>query len=260
MDHGSRVVRALEALWEQVRARHPDVPAVVMITGSAHAQRGASLYSRELGHFGPDLWTGEAGQMPELFVAGELLHPIEGQPTGHRALTTLLHEAAHGLAHVRDIKDTSRSGNRYHNKRYAALATELGLVPPAVADERGWSDCTLAPTTPDLYTDALAVLADATLAYLRDPWARLLTPTSTGALAAGADPDGDADETTAVPAGPVIVPPPRTAGGGRAGARISIGCACDPPRRLSVTPHQHEQAPILCGACEQAFDPLDDDR
>jgi hypothetical protein len=41
-------------------------------------------------------------------------------------LATLLHEAAHGLAHVRKIPDTSRQG-RYHNRRYQVLAEELGL-------------------------------------------------------------------------------------------------------------------------------------
>ena len=41
-------------------------------------------------------------------------------------LGTLLHEAAHALAHARGIKDTSRQG-RYHNKHFKTLAEELGL-------------------------------------------------------------------------------------------------------------------------------------
>jgi hypothetical protein len=39
----------------------------------------------------------------------------------------VLHEAAHGLAVVRGIRDTSRGG-RYHNRRFLALAYEVGLV------------------------------------------------------------------------------------------------------------------------------------
>jgi hypothetical protein len=56
-------------------------------------------------------------------------------------LGTLLHEAAHGLAYARKVSDTSRQG-RYHNRRYATLAGELGLEvgpPPAdwlVGDQR----------------------------------------------------------------------------------------------------------------------------
>ena len=40
-----------------------------------------------------------------------------------RAVATLLHEAAHGLAQPRKVQDTSRGG-RYHNRRYATLAAD----------------------------------------------------------------------------------------------------------------------------------------
>jgi hypothetical protein len=52
-------------------------------------------------------------------------------------LGTLLHEAAHGLACARCIQDTSRQG-RYHNRRYATLARELGLD-VAHMQPIGWS-------------------------------------------------------------------------------------------------------------------------
>ena len=56
----------------------------------------------------------------------------------------MLHEAAHALATRRGIKDTSAAGNRYHNKRFVALAAELGLRGPDMPDKvTGWSDCTL---------------------------------------------------------------------------------------------------------------------
>ena len=41
--------------------------------------------------------------------------------TPDEVLGTLLHEAAHALAHARGIKDTSRQG-RYHNKHFKTLA------------------------------------------------------------------------------------------------------------------------------------------
>jgi hypothetical protein len=55
---------------------------------------------------------------------------ISGEGFGRgppEVLGTLLHEAAHGLAKTRGIKDTSRQG-RFHNLRYKALAEELGLI------------------------------------------------------------------------------------------------------------------------------------
>jgi hypothetical protein len=59
-------------------------------------------------------------------------------------LEVKLHEAAHALATQRGIKDTSAAGNRYHNKRFAALAAELGLRSPDTPDKiTGWSSCTL---------------------------------------------------------------------------------------------------------------------
>jgi len=76
---------------------------------------------------------------------------------------TLLHEAAHGLADVRAIKDTSRQG-RWHNKLFAGLAGELGL--DATKDPRiGWSPCTLRLATADIYREVLDDLAMALSAY-----------------------------------------------------------------------------------------------
>ena len=67
-----------------------------------------------------DSAVGEAVRLPEVFVGGEGLARGPADVLG-----TLLHEAAHALAHVRGIKDTSRQG-RWHNARFKALAEELG--------------------------------------------------------------------------------------------------------------------------------------
>ncbi len=64
---------------------------------------------------------------------------------------------------VRGIQDTSRQG-RWHNKRFAVLAGELGLM--ATKDERiGWSPCTLRPDTADHYAAVLADLGAAMRAF-----------------------------------------------------------------------------------------------
>ncbi len=92
----------------------------------------------------------------------------EGLRRGARAvLGTLLHEAAHGVASTRGIKDTSRQG-RYHNKKFAELAAELGIVvEPDGA--RGWSATTLPDDTAAVYVAELAQLAEAITAYGAGP-------------------------------------------------------------------------------------------
>jgi hypothetical protein len=77
----------------------------------------------------------------------------------------LLHEAGHGLAHTRRIQDTSRGG-RYHNRRYAALAQELGLQVARVG-AIGWSATTLPEATAILYAPVLAELEDRLVLWRR---------------------------------------------------------------------------------------------
>jgi hypothetical protein len=73
-----------------------------------------------------------AVRLPEVFVGGEGLARGPADVLG-----TLLHEAAHALAHVRGIKDTSRQG-RWHNARFKALAEEIGIQVTRDASI-GWS-------------------------------------------------------------------------------------------------------------------------
>lgn len=103
---GSRIIAVLEHAWCAIRTRHPDVPPVVVITGTGRESRGFAT----LGHFGADRWQSpesEGGRLPELFIAGELLAGNGGHTGGRTVLKTLLHEAAHGLASARGIKDCS---------------------------------------------------------------------------------------------------------------------------------------------------------
>ena len=79
--------------------------------------------------------------------------------TASDVLGTLLHEAAHALAHARGIKDTSRQG-RYHNKHFKTLAEQLGLT--VGHDQRiGWSATTITDVTRIAYARQLADLTQA---------------------------------------------------------------------------------------------------
>ncbi|WP_220187079.1 SprT-like domain-containing protein [Pseudonocardia pini] len=156
----STMIRALERAWSAIRARHPEVPAAVIVVGAGSGS-GPGL---KLGHFAAMRWGAEpmgttsdgakADRLPEVFVGGEGL--ARGPAD---VLATLLHEAAHALAHVRGIKDTSRQG-RWHNARFKALADELGIV--ATKDSKiGWSPTALHDVTRHAYTATIDELGQA---------------------------------------------------------------------------------------------------
>ncbi|MTJ60841.1 hypothetical protein GL305_34935 [Nocardia seriolae] len=150
------LVTALESTWAAIRSQHPDVPNVVLTVG-AGSTGGSEL---TLGHFAPNRWVRGEYELHELFVGGEGL-----QRGAVDVLGTLLHEAAHGVAVTRGIKDTSRQG-RWHNERYRALGEELGLT-LAHHDKIGWSVTTVPDQTRELYRDELDELAFALVAYRR---------------------------------------------------------------------------------------------
>jgi hypothetical protein len=82
----------------------------------------------------------------------------------------------HGLACARGVADTSRQG-RYHNRRYATLARELGLQ-VATQPPIGWSHTTLPEPTADRYAAQLEELAAALVL-----WRRLERHAATGGKA-----------------------------------------------------------------------------
>ncbi|MDX2407358.1 hypothetical protein NJO91_30060 [Streptomyces microflavus] len=141
---------------------------------------------------------------------------------GHPLVEGLLHHAAHGLALTRGINDTSSAG-RWHNRRYGHLAREVGLTPPTRADKFvGLSHCPLADA--ESWSDVIAALDAAAAVQLR------ATVKSTA---------------------------PRT---GKGNYRFPIICECVPlPRRQHVTPFFFRQGPLLCGLCQAAFRPANDD-
>jgi hypothetical protein len=157
LDNGtaSLLVAALEHAWQTIRQRHPEVPDAVLVVAS-----GAEGKRLNLGHFAPHRWQVAGADRHEVLVGGEGLQrgPLE-------VLGTLLHEAAHGPACGRSIQDTSRQG-RYHNRRYATLARELGLEVASV-QPIGWSATTVPEPTASAYAGQLEDLAAALVLWRR---------------------------------------------------------------------------------------------
>ncbi len=205
------LLAALEAAWQAIRDRHTDVPEVVLIVGTGSPARASARLT--YGHFATSTWQHGDRRLPEVMVSGEGL-----SRTPNEVMSTLLHEAAHGMATTRGIKDTSRQG-RWHNKRFAGLAGELGLD---VAFDRqiGWSPSTLRPATATTYTAVIGTLGDAMRAYRR-----IDTPSAP-----------NRNTTT-----------------------NSVSAECDCGRKLRIPAAVYTAGPILCGLCEQPFTDPDQD-
>jgi hypothetical protein len=151
----SLLVAALEHTWQTIRQHHPEVPEAVLVVAS-----GAEGKRLNLGHFAPHRWQVHGADRHEVLVGGE---GLQRGPTD--VLGTLLHEAAHGLAQARDVQDTSRQG-RYHNRRYATLAHELGLEVTSI-QPIGWSATTVPTQTADAYAGQVEELAAALVLWRR---------------------------------------------------------------------------------------------
>jgi hypothetical protein len=202
----ARLVSALEAAWSAIRSHHPDVPAVVVVVASGSPKRAAAMLT--LGHFAASRWQYGDTRLAEVMVSGEGL-----SRTAPEVLATLLHEAAHGLAHAHNIKDTSRQG-RWHNHHFKSIAESLGLA-NAKDPKIGWSVTAITEPTVTRYTDVLLELAGAMSAYRHcEP---LDTPTATTASRNG----------------------------------VALECGC--PRKIRVSNTVHAEGPIICGLCDTPF-------
>ncbi|MEI7059043.1 hypothetical protein WBG06_24695 [Nocardioides sp. CCNWLW239] len=205
------------------------MPDVVVTLGAGSI--GVPTGALKLGHFAAERWVSNESKDPvglaELFVGGEGL-----RRGAEPVLATLLHEAAHGVAHVSGIKDTIRQG-RYHNTRFKLLGEELGLT-ITQAPTIGWSSTELAPGTAIGYGEAIEALATAIVAFR--------------------------NSEDAVPVGPTGGGKGGTAAGGRSGGRsrrpkngLVLVCKCSPGRRIRASAGVFERGPIVCGVCRGDF-------
>ncbi len=255
----SDLTAALEGLWRAIQTAHPDVPRAVITVASGGSADGRTM---KWGHYAHSAWVigaGKEGRVSEVMLAGERL--AHG-PLG--VLETMLHEAVHGIATTRKIKDTSRDG-RYHNERFCELADEVGLS--CVQDKTyGWlthgprpGDC-VSRVACRRYTDATAAISTAlgggvvhrrnVVAEIRALVLKQALAAQAAALGAPAGATGplgvQAALSGAEPGETAETPPERT--GGR---RDGLVCACS--RRIQVARGVAAQGPILCGVCGQPF-------
>jgi hypothetical protein len=160
------------------------------------------------GYFTPEAWQGVSKH--EVFIAGECL--ADG---AELTFQTLLHEAVHAMAAARKVQDTSRAG-RYHNLKFVALASELGMEHVASKPDAilGWSRVTLRPETVKRYEDTIAAL-------------------------------GNALDHHALAAGERKKPPSRS--------NVKLTCPCG--RIIRVSAAEREAGGLHCRLCDGAFSP-----
>ena len=157
-EHGSRIIAALKRAWAAIQDQHPDVPDVVIdhrgrVQPEGHP-RGVPAarppLARTVGPRRPGRAAGPGavhrrgaavGRGPRRRWRSCCTRPPTPWPPGAASRTP------------------APPGNRYHNKRFVALAAELGLRGPDMPDKvTGWSDCTLTGEAYDAYADVAAAI------------------------------------------------------------------------------------------------------
>jgi hypothetical protein len=163
-----KIVEALDECYKAIRANHPEVPGVVLVVGASSR--------RAHGHFHAMTWAKNDGKGD---VAGYEDHEImlSGQTLARSAedvFGTLLHEAAHALAQVRGVQDTSRQG-RFHNTRFKALAEEVGMVVEKIPGI-GWSGTSIPDETKRKYRAEITMLRRTLKTHRIPEWEREKAP------------------------------------------------------------------------------------
>jgi hypothetical protein len=224
---GSTVVALIERVWDRIRADHPELPEVVVTTGSGEGVKW--------GHFRPESWklAEQEGRLHEFFLASEVLAKGATQ-----VLQTTIHEAAHTLSKARGIKDTSRQG-RWHNAAFKKAAEELGLEHKgSKADSSlGYSFVTLTEATKAKYADLLAEL---------DQELKL-----TGLLPFWMGGEDDEDER----GGEKITGKPAKGGseGGTKSGNLKATCGCEEPLIIRLSQKVLDLGVVRCDSCEELF-------
>jgi hypothetical protein len=163
-------------------------------------------------------------ELPDLAAPESLIGESSSACGAELSFERLLHEAVHGIAAARGVRDTSRAG-RYHNRRFLAIAGELGLdhaeEPHASS---GFSLVIMRPETRRRYRSTIERLQRALMAHVV----------------------ATASDSTRSFRGPAA-----RHGSSGGGVRVKAVCGCG--RNVRVVPSVLAKAPIVCGACGQAF-------
>lgn len=234
---GSTVVIALEKVWDRIRQDVPELPEVVMITGTGTKGIGPSRW----GHFLRDGWEersqeGTKTYRHEMFIAGEAL--AKG---ARQVVQTMLHEAAHVLAAVRKVQDTSRQG-RWHNGTFRKLAEEMGLEHKneKAHTQHGYSFVTMTPGTAEDYADVIKELDEAIRITVGLPfWLG-------GPAAGGSEDDEDGSNVHGLK-------PPKAEGGKSSSNNVKCVCECEDPNIIRMSRKVLERASIRCEDCDALF-------
>ena len=203
-NHASAVTRACEVVWEAIQAEHDELPAVVLLVAPAD---GGAKKSGKLGHFWANRWNTDGNTTPEVGLVAEHLRREAVEVFG-----TIVHEAAHALAFARDIKDTDKSGKR-HNRKFKAIAEELGLTVNAEPDkQRGYAYTAVSDELAAAHAGTIKALADALTLYRNAVGAGISKP-----------------------------------------SRNLAAAACECGRKIRVAESTLEEADIMCSVCDTPF-------
>lgn len=231
---GSTVVALLERVWDRIRTDHPELPEIVITTGSGEGVKW--------GHFRPESWKVRAaegaavtevgpGRRHELFLASEAL--AKG---AHQVLQTMLHEGAHTLSRVRGIKDTSRQG-RWHNREFRKAALEMGLHHATETADKtaGFSFVTLTAATKDRYADLIGELErELVLTGLLPSWM------------------GGTDEEDAQGGEKITGKPAKGEGETKSGPLKAV-CGCEEPVIIRLSQKTLDLGVVRCDGCSELF-------
>ncbi|GAA4550015.1 hypothetical protein [Amycolatopsis samaneae] len=223
-------------LLEVARRRGDELPGLTETLQDQVLITCGGTASRVYGWFDAEAWQHGDRPVHELFVNACFSdRPPDISPT-ENVMTTLLHEACHVYAAAEGIKDTSRQ-ERYHNRRFAQLAVQIGLV--VVPDQR------IGHHTPRLSARGQADYAD------------LLVELGQGLVIQRTPPPLQPREPAGTPGNSLSQPSPETAPPATASKYVFAACSCQVgrgPVTIRVARGGWRPGVIRCGVCQRSFD------
>lgn len=199
----SEVVKAIEDVYFSLRKNfYSDLPEIAVTIGRPHRKN-------VLGYFQACQWlNGHKADIHTFHISSMILN---SKP--ENVLETVVHESVHSLCQARDIHDTSRNG-KYHNRKFKALAEEVGLV--CEPDKRiGWITTALTAQALKRYAHELKVIQHATGLY-QNQETKLNSSNPTTRL-------------------------------------LKASCECEPTRIIRIAQKTFDQAEITCADCGGVF-------